>query len=125
MQKKIITKSIDLWLINSNEEKITIHIPFSNIYVLELEDVSTTVGHNSKGEFMEFLICKKLNLRLYKNKLTSKEYQQLFDYDILSITLNLSDNTSKSYNVVWNSNNNRNDLQFIKVEKDIVKIFVG
>ncbi len=125
MSKKIITKSIDLWLINSNEERITFNIPFSNIYVLELEDISTTVGHNSQGEFMEFLVCKKLNLCLYKSKLSAKEYKQLFDYDILSVTLNLSDNTSKSYNVVWDLNNNRNTLQFIKEEKDILKIFVG
>ena len=125
MKKVILTKSIDLWLINSNEERIILNIPFSNIYVLELEDISTTIGHNSKGEFMEFLVCKKLNLQLYKSKLTSKEYRQLHDYDILSVTLNLNDNTSKSYNVVWNFSNNRNNLEIIKEEKDILKIFVG
>ena len=69
MKKVILTKSIDLWLINSNEERIILNIPFSNIYVLELEDISTTIGHNSKGEFMKFLTCKKLNLQLYKSKL--------------------------------------------------------
>lgn len=61
-QTTLTTKSIHLWLINNKDENITLHIPFSYVYVLELEDVFTTVGHIDKGEFMEFLNCKKVNL---------------------------------------------------------------
>ena len=125
MQKGVLTKSIDLWLMNSNEKTLTLHIPFSKIYVLELEDIRTTIGHDAKGEFLEFLTCKKLNLCLYKNKLTENEYKELFNYDILSLTLNLSDNTTKSYNVEWNLSNKRNSLELIKEEKDILKILIG
>ena len=121
----IIIKSINLWLLDKGDNKKDLVIPFFKIYALELQDVTTTVGHNSKGEFIEFLNCNFLNLRLYKDKLTREECEILRNYDILSITLNLSNNSSKSYNVNWDLVNNRNKLQIIEEEKDILKIFVG
>ncbi len=125
MGKTIVTKSINLWLIDANDNKITLTIPFANIYVLELENITTTVGHNSKGEFMEFLICNNLNLKLYKEKLTDEEYTALYSHDILSITLNFNNNTSKSYNVIWKFVNNRNSLQVVDEDQTILKIFIG
>ena len=125
-KKKILkTNSITLTLIEKKDKLLNIEIPFDKIYVLEIEGITTTIGHNENGEFMEFLHCSTLNLKVYKNKIKSELLQQIKEKSILSITLNFNDNSCKSYNVPWSSDDFvNNKLQNIKEEDDIIKIII-
>lgn len=120
------TKSIKLSYINEKDELLDITLPITSVYVLEIEDITTTIGHNKDMEVLEFLKCGCLNLKLYKKKVDSKLISILEKYMILSITLNFDDDTTKSYNVPWyySSDNIKNALQMISVDKDIINILI-
>lgn len=124
-KEKLITKSIILSFINDDKKIFNKEVEFSSICALELEDISTTIGHTAKGEFLEFLTCKYLNLRLYKDKI-EKSVLEALNKSILSIELKFDNDTSISYNLSWNSNDGiTNLLQSIIEEKGIIKVFVG
>lgn len=123
--EKLITKSIVLSFINNKKKLYDVEIPFSNVFVLEMENITTNIGHTSKGEFLEFYICGVLNLRLYKDKIDKSVLENLKD-SILSITLKFNDNTSKSYNVVWDSTDGIvNTFQDVKEKDNIIEIFIA
>lgn len=124
-KEKLITKSIILSFINNDKKIFNKEVEFSSICALELEDISTTIGHTAKREFLEFLTCKYLNLRLYKDKI-EKSVLEALNKSILSIELKFDNDTSISYNLSWNSNDGiTNLLQSISEEKGIIKVFVG
>lgn len=123
--EKLITKSITLAFINEDMNLFDIEIPYSSISALELECITTTVGHTPSGEFNEFLTCRFLNLRLHKD-LIDNSTLEAFNHSIMSVTLNFNNNTSKSYNVSWHSEDGIvNQLQQVKEKDNIIKVLVG
>lgn len=123
--EKLITKSITLAFINEDMNLFDIEIPYSSVSVLELECITTTVGHTPSGEFNEFLTCRFLNLRLQKDSIDDQTLEA-FKNSIMSITLKFNNNTSKSYNVSWRSEDGIvNSLQQVKEKDNIIKVLIG
>lgn len=123
--KKLITKSISLNFIDKDMKLFDKEIPFSSVCALELKNITTTIGHTADGEFLEFLTCEFLNLRLYKEKI-QKSVLEALNKSILSIELKFNNNTSISYNLCWDSKDGiRNSLQKVSEENGIIKVFVG
>lgn len=120
------TQGIKLTLIDKKEKLFEIGLPVTCVYVLELEDITTTIGHNKDMEVLEILKCGCLNLRIYKNKVDKKLISILKNNMILSITLTFDDNTHKSYNVPWyySTDGKKNILQNISIKDDILRIII-
>lgn len=124
-KERLITKFITISFIGKKEKLMTIDIPFENVYVLELEDITTTIGHTSDGEVLDFLNCKRLNLRLYKDKLDEKTIDVIKKNSIISVGLNFENGGSKTYNVAWYTDDKIvNLLQRVEDKDNIIKITV-
>lgn len=124
-KERLITKSITISFIDKNEKLMTVDIPFEKVYVLELEDITTTIGHTSDGEVLDFLNCKRLNLRLYKDKLDEQTIDVIKKNSIISVGLNFENSGNKTYNVAWYTDDKIvNLLQRVEDKDNIIKITV-
>lgn len=125
-EKTLITESITVSFINEKGKIVDINIPFNSISVLEMEDVTTTIGHDSKGEFIEFYNCGTLNLRLFKDKVDTSIIDEFINNSVLSLKLNFNDGTSRAYNVKWYSDDKiTNELQTIYDDDNIFGIDIN
>lgn len=124
--EQLLTKSITISFIDKDEKPFDIDIPFQYICVLELEDITTTIGHTPTGEFLEFLNCNVLNLRIYKEKVDKQVIDTLKNFSILCIKLNFNNETCKAYNVKWYSKDKiHNQLQDVYDEDTIIRVLIA
>ncbi len=122
---KIYTTSIKISLLTKDDKIIDLKIPYSQVFVLELTDITQSIGHNLNGEYYEFLTCQTLNLKLYQDQISPDNLKLLKQHDILSLTLFFNNHTSKSYNVVWNLKANHNLYEKKTTKDNILSILIS
>lgn len=124
-------KSIELGLIDSENNAVCLNIPIKSIYMLNIDGITSSIGYASNGdkEFSKQLSFKKLDLKL--NSTNNKDII-LGNPFIISMIVYLDNNTKIFYDVPYKPSNDesrRNALQEVKEEKfndnDIVRILIN
>ncbi len=111
----------------ADKKLLDLDISFGGIKHFEINNITSTISHSTKGELLEFIDCGRLELIIYKNKLKESEINILLNSVIrlFSVGVFLENGKKDFYNLPYYSNEgSKNDLQFIYDDEDVVRIIV-